>query len=160
VTKVSINRGQWVSAALALGVFCMTSTVVAQSTDQDVVHAAERFKAEIDDVNSGLKDPKKQRFTDVSGTVEKYIPVGSSLANAEALLRAAGCKDIFKTGGCKLTVTTSSHQPRSLGAMFQLASHFPQARVLRIDAQATDSDQGPMISSLRATIDIRTVANL
>jgi hypothetical protein len=54
--------------------------------------AAKQLQVDMRGINSKLTDPRKQRSTDVSKAVEKYIPIGSPIEDAEALILAMGCK--------------------------------------------------------------------
>jgi hypothetical protein len=130
--------------------------------------AAKQLQVDIRSINSKLTDRRKQRFTDVSETVQKYIPTGSTLGAAEALMLAMGCKPPLRLGvgqspphgyrrpSCTAIVTVKPDNSQLLGAQLELHGGFLQGHWLSIDAQAT----GTEITSVKATIDIRTVGEL
>jgi hypothetical protein len=132
--------------------------------------AAKELQIDIRTINSTLKDPRKQRFTDVSKAIEKYIPIGSTIDEAEALMLAMGCKPPLRLGlgespphgwrrpHCTSIVTASPDKSQSLDALLDLPGHFLEGHFLTIHAQTTGPDR--MITSVQATIDIRTLRNL
>jgi DNA-binding beta-propeller fold protein YncE len=163
--------------AVTLVFLCSASAVAAEEetlpTDPSVKvssssrAAAKQLQVDIRSINSKLTDPRKQRFTDVSETVQKYIPTGSTLDAAEALMLAMGCKPPLRFGvgqspphgyrrpSCTAIVTVKPDKSQSLGAQLELPGGFLQGHWLSIDAQATGTDR--RITSVNATIDIRTV---
>lgn len=134
------------------------------------VAAAKQLQADIRNINSKLKDPTKQRFTDVSDAVQKYIPTGSTLNDAEALMLALDCKPPLRQGlgqsapkgwrlpACTAIVTVKPDESRSLNALIALPGRFLQGHWLTIEADAVGSDR--QVTTVKATIDIRTLADL
>lgn len=133
--------------------------------------AAKQLQVDIRRINSKLTDPRKQRFTDVSKAVEKYIPIGSTIDDAEALMLAMGCKPPLRQGlgesaprgyrrpPCTSTgITVKPDKSESVEALIELPGRFLQGHWLTIDAQATRADR--RITSVQATIDIRTLGDL
>jgi hypothetical protein len=133
--------------------------------------AAKQLQVDIHRINSKLTDSRKQRFTDVSKAVEKYIPIGSTVDDAEALMLAMGCKHPLRLGvgespphgyrrpPCtSIGVTVNPDKSQSVGALVELPGRFLQGHWLTIHAQATAADR--RITSVQATIDIRTLADL
>jgi hypothetical protein len=133
--------------------------------------AAKQLQVDIHRINSKLTDSRKQRFTDVSKAVEKYIPIGSTIDDAEALMLAMGCKHPLRLGvgespphgyrrpPCtSIGVTVNPDKSQSVGALVELPGRFLQGHWLTIHAQATAADR--RITSVQATIDIRTLADL
>lgn len=161
----------FMSTVTALIAVCASAIAGESTVAPPVVAAAKQFQGDIRSINSKLTDPKKQRFTDVSKTVEKYIAIGSSISDAEALMQALGCKPPlrlnveesnrprhYRRPSCTSTVTANANNSQSLSALLELPGSVFQGHFLMIDAQASGSDQN--ITSVRATIDIRTSADL
>jgi hypothetical protein len=134
------------------------------------VATAERLRVDMRAINSKLKDPTKQRFTDVSDAVEKFIPTGSTLNDAEALLLAMDCKPPLRQGlgqpapkgwrlpACTAVVTVKPDNSRSLNALMALPGRFLQGHWLTINAEAVGIDR--QIIAVKAAIDITTLADL
>jgi hypothetical protein len=132
--------------------------------------AAKQLQVDIRSINSKLTDPAKQKITDVSDAVQKYIPTGSTLSHAEALMLAMDCKPPLRRGlgqsapkgwrlpACTAVVTVNPDKSRSLSARIALPGRFLQGHWLTIDAEAVGTDR--QIASVKATIDIRTPAIL
>jgi hypothetical protein len=121
--------------------------------------------------DSRLRDPSKQKFTDVSEAVKTYIPIGSTIADAEALMLAMKCEPPLRMTAeefqhlhhyrhprCTSIVTANPDKSQSLDALINLPGHFFQGHFLMIQAQAAGADQ--RVTSIEATIDIRTLADL
>ena len=133
--------------------------------------AAKQLQFDIRRINSELIGSGKQRFTDVSKTVEQYIPLGSPIDDAEALILAMGCKYPLRLGvgespphfyrrpACtSIGVNVNRDQSLSVEALAELPGGLLQGHFLRIDAQATGADR--RITSVRATIDTRFLGDL
>jgi hypothetical protein len=166
--------------AVAHAILCSASAIATEEetlpTDPAVkvsrstLAAAKQLQVDVRKINSKLTDPSKQRFTDVSKAVQKYIPVGSTLDDAEAIMLAMGCKPPLrlKVGQspppeyghprCTAIITVAPNKSRSLGALVALPSQFLQGNWLTINAQASAIDS--RITSVQATIDIRTLGDL
>jgi hypothetical protein len=183
LVKLHVNLPNWLwhgGTALAL-MLCSASalatntetlpTDLSGSVPPSVLAAAEQLKIDIRTINSQLTDPRKQNFTDVSNTVEKYIPIGSSIDDAEALLAAMGCKPPLRLGvgesfphgyrrpSCtSIGATVNADKSQSLEALVELPGRFLQGHWLSIRAQTTAADR--RITSVQANIDIRTLGDL
>jgi hypothetical protein len=132
--------------------------------------AANQLGVDIGKINSKLTDPRKQRFTDVSEAVEKYIPVGVNIENAKALMLAMGCKPPlrlrvgespphgYRLPSCNGIVTVKPDKSQSAEALVYLPGQFLQGHFLSIRAQTSGADR--RITSVLATIDIRTLGDL
>jgi len=127
--------------------------------------------SDIRQINSRLGDPGQQKYTDVSEAVKTYIPIGSTFAEAEALLLAMKCEPplrmtaeeaqhlhYYRRSGCTSIVTANPDKSQSIEARINLPGRFLEGHFLTIQAQAADADQS--VTSLKATIDIRTLADL
>jgi hypothetical protein len=135
-----------------------------------ILAAAKQLRVDIGRINSKLRDPRKQRFTDVSEAVEKYIPIGSTIEDAKALMLALGCKPPLRLGvgespphgyrrpACSGIVTVKPDKSQSAEALVGLPGRFLEGHFLSIRAQTAGADR--RINSVQATIDIRTLANL
>jgi hypothetical protein len=132
--------------------------------------AAKQLQADIGRINSRLTDARTQRLTDVSRTVEKYIPIGSNIENAKALMLALDCKPPlrlrvgespppgYRRPSCSGIVTVKPDKEQSAEALVDLPGQFLQGHFLSIRAQTAAGDR--RINSVRATIDIRTLGDL
>jgi hypothetical protein len=167
--------------ALALVLLCSASAMATEgetlptgpsvNVSRSARAAAKRLQVDIRRINSKLTDPRKQRFTDVSEAVEKYIPIGSTIDDAEALMRAMGCEPPLRLGvgespphdyrrpTCtSIGVTVNPDKSQSVEALIELPGRFLQGHWLSIQAQTTGADR--RIISVQATIDIRTLGDL
>jgi hypothetical protein len=159
----------WSASAMAAEAETLLTGPSADASPQTLA-AAKQLQVDIRTINSKLKDPKKQRSTDVSKAVEKYIPIGSTIDDAQALMLAMGCKSPLRLGPgespphgwrrphCTSIVTTKPDESQSLDALLDLSGHFFQGHFLRIRAQTTGAEE--IITAVQATIDIRTPADL
>jgi len=171
----------FVSTAVALvrlsGASAMAATEEETLPEDPLVHvspstlaAANQLEVDIGRINSKLADPMKQRFTDVSEAVEKYIPIGSHIEDAKALMLAMGCKPPlrlrvgeslphgYRRPSCSGIVTVEPDKSQSAEALVDLPGQFLQGHFLSIRAQTAGADR--RIISVHATIDIRTLADL
>ena len=142
------------------------SVNVAPST----LTAAKQLQVDIHRINLKLTDPRKQRFTDVSKVIEKYVPIGSTVDDAEALMLAMGCKPPLRLGvnespphgyrrpPCTSIVTVNPDKSQSIEALVELPGRFLQGHFLSIHAQTPEADR--RIVSVTASIDIRTLGDL
>jgi hypothetical protein len=167
--------------ALALVLLCSASAMATEAetlptgpsvnVPPSTLAAAKQLQVDIRRINSKLTDPRKQRFTDVSKAVEKCIPIGSTIDDAEALMMAMGCKPPLRLGvgespphgyrrpPCTSTgVTANPDKSQSVGALVELPGRFLEGHFLSIHAQTTRADR--RIISVQATIDIRTPGDL
>jgi hypothetical protein len=167
---------------LALVLLCSASAMAAEAetlpagpsvnVSPSTLAAAKQLQVDIRRINSKLTDPRRQRLTDVSKAVEKYIPIGSTIDDAEALLLAMGCKPPLRLGvgespphgyrrpSCTSEgVTANPDQSQSVGALVELPGRFLQGHWLSIGAHTSGADRR-IISSVHATIDIRTPGDL
>jgi hypothetical protein len=180
MTKGKPTMRTFTQTAVALVFSCGASAMAAEAeflstgpsvnTSPSTLAAAKQLQVDIRTINSKLKDPKKQRFTDVSKAVEKYIPIGSTIDDAQALMLAMGCKPPLRLGlgespphgwrrpHCTSIVTAKPDKSQSLDALLDLPGHFLQGHFLTIRAQTTGADE--IITAVQATIDIRTAADL
>ena len=145
-------------------------TVPSVKVSSSDLAAAKQLQVDMRSINSKLTDPAKQKITDVSDAVQKYIPTGSNLSDAEALMLAMDCKPPLRQGlgqsapkgwrlpACTAVVTVNPDNSRSLSALIALPGRFLQGHWLTIDAEAVGTDR--QITSVKATIDIRTPADL
>jgi len=166
--------------AVALALLCSASVATAMaatrptdpsvSVSPSIRDAAEQLKVDIGRINSNLTDPRKQKYTDVSKIVAKYIPIGSTIDDAEAFIIAMGCKPPLRLGvgepfphdyrrpPCtSMGALLASDQSQSVGALVELPGRFLQGHFLSIHARTTATDR--RIISVQATIDIRTPAD-
>jgi hypothetical protein len=132
--------------------------------------AAKQLRVDIGRINSQLTDPGKQRFTDVSEAVEQYIPIGSTIEDAKALMLAMGCKPPLRLGigespppgyrrpSCSGIVTVKPDKSQSAEALVDLPGRFLEGHFLSIRAQTAGADR--RINSVQATISIRTLGDL
>jgi hypothetical protein len=65
---------------------------------------------------------------------------------------------LYRHPRCTSSVTENPDESQSLGALINLPGHLFQGHFLMIHAQAAGADQ--KITSIEATIDIRTLADL
>jgi hypothetical protein len=167
--------------SVALALLSCVSAIAAgaetQPTDPSVnarlstLDAAKQLQVDIRRINSKLKDSRKQRFTDVSKDVEKYIPIGSTIDEAEALILAMGCKPPLRLGVgesaprgyrrprcASAGIIVNPDKSESVGALVELPGRFFQGHWLSIRAQTTGVDQ--RIASVHAIIDISTLGDL
>jgi len=171
----------FISTAVTLVLLCSASAIATDvetsptglsiNVPPSTLAAAKQLQVDIRRINSKLTDSRKQKFTDVSKSVEKYISIGSTIDDAEALMLAMGCKHPLRLGvgesaphgyrrpPCtSMGVTVNPDKSLSVGALVELPGRFLQGHWLTIDAQATGADR--RITSVLAAIDIRTLADL
>jgi hypothetical protein len=182
--KLHVGLPNWLSqsrTALALVLLCSASVMATEAetlptgpsvnVSPSTLAAAKQLQVDIRRINSKLTDPRKQRVTDVSKVVEKYIPIGSTIDEAEALMMAMGCKPPLRLGvgespphgyrrpPCtSIGVTVNPDKSRSVEGLVELPGRFLQGHWLSIRAQTTGAD--PRIVSVQATIDLRTPGDL
>ena len=117
------------------------------------------------------KIPRHRNSPTSLQTVEKYLPIGSSIDDADALIMALGCKSPLKLRvgevpppGYRRPLCTSmgirvnSDKSQSVEALLELPGRYQQGHWLSIRAKADTKNQ--RIITLQATIDIRTLADL
>src|SRR5271168_616723 len=102
MAKVTRTVTTFMSTAAALLPLICASAIATDSASPSTgesVHAtpaataaAEHLMSDIRQINSRLGDPGQQKYTDVSEAVKTYIPIGSTFAEAEALLLAMKCE--------------------------------------------------------------------
>ena len=60
-------------------------------TNEELIERGKRLRKVIDERYAQLvKDKALQRKNDITDVIEQFVPIGSSLTNAESILRAAG----------------------------------------------------------------------
>jgi hypothetical protein len=85
VLVLGLRTPQWIASPAAAQQYSMQANAPANA-----VQDGKNLRAEINSIYASMRSAHKGD-ADVSALVQKYIPVGTSFDNAEAVLRAAGC---------------------------------------------------------------------